>query len=514
MPKEPNPDGGVADIGDTPDGGVATVTEPVDFDVEPPAMDTWSLLKYFGPGILLMMTGVGTSHLITVPTAGGRFGWALLWAIPVAYIFKWYGFRMAYRFTYATGRSILDAMNTTRKKWAIWYVLIITVVQMAIGQAGRLVAAAAVLWFGFTSTGILPFDLWVYATVLGVLSCTILLVGSYKVLEVLIKSILLVVAVAFLGVYLYNPPPASAYMNFFSISMPAEAWLVFAASIGLLPTGIDVTLQASEWGLAKKKGMPKIREQLEEEGAANQFDPFDDPTLDDFTVDYDKLPSNAREYAYRWFRIGVRDFDFGNVVSLLLAIVIMSLSVVWLFPSSVEGEAVIGEIAGIFVNSVGAWMMGLFLLGAFGVTFSTQFNYFDGWPRVTASCCRNLFKGTDELSGIENAPEGANRTWYSELNIWRGAMIFSLIGAIGIIAGIPEPVWLVLIASALAGFIAPVIFFFNFWFCLRAIPEESRFYPARWEIYFTSISLLVFSVLMGLSLLAMFGFIDLLIPGA
>ena len=69
-----------------------------------------SLFSHFGPGMILMMTGIGTSHLITAPVAGGRFEFALLWCLPVAYVFKYYGFEMAFRFTNATGRSMLDCL--------------------------------------------------------------------------------------------------------------------------------------------------------------------------------------------------------------------------------------------------------------------------------------------------------------------------------------------------------------------------------------------------------------------
>ena len=81
-----------------------------------PGLNPRSLLKHFGPGMILMMTGIGTSHLVTAPVAGGRFGFALLWCIPVAYVFKYYGFEMAFRFTHATGRSMLDAYATAPRK--------------------------------------------------------------------------------------------------------------------------------------------------------------------------------------------------------------------------------------------------------------------------------------------------------------------------------------------------------------------------------------------------------------
>ena len=118
-------------------------------DLELPSMTPGSLLRKFGPGLMLMMTGIGTSHLVTAPVAGGRFGYALLWCLPIAYIFKYYGFEMAIRFTHATGRSILDAYATAWKKLPVWYVLITTVIQSAVGQAGRLIAAAAVVFYFF-----------------------------------------------------------------------------------------------------------------------------------------------------------------------------------------------------------------------------------------------------------------------------------------------------------------------------------------------------------------------------
>ena len=115
--------------------------------LELPSMAPGSLFGHFGPGMILMMTGIGTSHLITAPVAGGRFEYALLWCLPVAYVFKYYGFEMAFRFTNATGRSMLDAYSTAPGKWPVWYVLVTTLIQCALGQAGRLAAAAAVLFF-------------------------------------------------------------------------------------------------------------------------------------------------------------------------------------------------------------------------------------------------------------------------------------------------------------------------------------------------------------------------------
>ena len=89
-------------------------------------------------------------------------------------------------------------------------------------------------------------------------------------------------------------------------------------------------------------------------------------------------------------------------------------------------------------------------------------------------------------------------------------MFVSLIASVILIAGVPKPVWLVLVASALAFFIAPVIFFLNFYYCLTVIPKKDKsFYPSAFAIGFGSLSLIVFTGLTVLLIMAkIFKFFD------
>ena len=244
--------------------------------------------------------------------------------------------------------------------------------------------------------------------------------------------------------------------------------------------------------------MARIRPQLEKQGLASSFDPFGSPK-EDLAVDASRMPSHMQEYCRRWFRIGLWDFRFGHVASFIVATIFLLLAAVWIYPSPVEGRAVMGEIASIFTLSVAPWMMVVFMIGAFAATFSTSFNYFDGWPRLVAACCRNLFPATANLKGIEkqqHVSEECSTKWYSEYNIYRITMIYSLIAAVIIMAGIPRPVYLVLIASALAFFVAPIIFYLNLYYCLTVIPKTDKiFYPSRFDRYFAWFSLAVFSLM-------------------
>ncbi len=303
-----------------------------------------------------------------------------------------------------------------------------------------------------------------------------------------------------IAIYVVKPAPLSSMGHLFWPETPAGSWLIIVAFLGLLPTGIDVSLQASEWGKAKKVGTAKIREHLERSRNVNTSNPFE-CRKEELTFDTSKLSPHALEYCRMWFKIGLWDFRLGYLVSFLMACIFLVLAAVWLYPSPVEGNAVIGEIAKIFTLSVGPWMMIIFLIGSFAATYSTAFNYFDGWPRVVGACSRNLFQPTSQLPGIarEDLTSEHRKKWYSEFNIYRITMVYSLIAAVAMIAGAPRPVWLVLVASALAFFIAPVVFCLNLYYCFSVIPKKDKvFYPSTFARWFSWGSLVVFT---GLSII-------------
>ena len=82
-------------------------------------------------------------------------------------------------------------------------------------------------------------------------------------------------------------------------------------------------------------------------------------------------------------------------------------------------------------------------------------------------------------------------------------MFYSLVGAVLILAGVPRPVFLVLVSSALAFFISPVIFFLNLYYCLTVIPKSDRlFYPSRFAVWFSWLSLAVFTGLTVILIMA------------
>ena len=470
----------------------------------PPSMAPSALFKHFGPGLILMMTGIGTSHLVTAPTAGGRFAYALLWTIPVCYIFKYYGFEMAFRFTNATGRSIMDAYGTAPGKWPLWYTMIITLIQCAVGSAGRTIAAAAVLYYLFSIHIGLPIPLAAYGVGIAVFSAWLILYGNYSYVESVTKICAGALVFSAIFAYIYAPAPADKLVHFFIFDMPKGSWLIVAGFFGLLPTGIDVSLQASEWGKAKKKGLGYVRNILEDKGVIKKFDAFTSGKAD-LAFDMSILPTQTQEYCRRWFKIGTWDFAFGHWISAIVAAIYLLLAAVWIYPSPVKGNAVMGEIAKVFTQSVGPWMMWVFIVGAFAACFSTAFNYYDGWPRVVGACARNIFKTTNSLMGVDRGdltPEKKSNLM-SEYNIYRMTMAWSVIASSAIMIGLPRPVFLVLVASALAYFIAPVIYFLNLWYVFTVIDKKDKvFYPSTFATWFAWVSCIAFALMTGVMIAA------------
>ena len=78
---------------------------------------------------------------------------------------------------------MIEACSTAWKKWPLWYVLVTTLLQCAIGQAGRLIAAAAVMYYVASEQLRLGIPLAAYGLIVSMVSVAIILRGRYKAVE-------------------------------------------------------------------------------------------------------------------------------------------------------------------------------------------------------------------------------------------------------------------------------------------------------------------------------------------
>ena len=85
--------------------------------------------KVLGPGLIFASMAIGVSHLVQSTRAGANYGFALLWIIIAANVFKYPFFEFAGRYANATGESLIDGYNRLGKV-PLWIYLIVTVGSM------------------------------------------------------------------------------------------------------------------------------------------------------------------------------------------------------------------------------------------------------------------------------------------------------------------------------------------------------------------------------------------------
>ena len=419
------------------------------------------ILRFLGPGLLVAMAGVGTSHLVTAPLAGANFEFALLWVLPVAFLFKWQGFELAMRYTAATGESILAAYTRIPgpRKWAVWAVLAATVIIGCTAVGAIVAAAGAVLWASFGVGSLL-----VYGIALSLLAVGLLLAGKYQGLEVVNKVLAIILVIGTVVAFVIGGVRAEAWGHLLLPTIPAGSALLVAGLMGWMPTDLSVGVWASLWMTNKRRAMVRVRETLGPEAVEN-------------------TPPEFRPYADAWFRAALYDFRIGHIVSWIIATMYLLLGAMILFAreEKPEGAGTILAISRIFTETVGPWMFPVFIAGAFAALFSTVLIIFDGFPRTFAASLTAL------------APPHADRPWWTERTLMRVMMAVMVVCAIIALTVFPNPAMLVPAAGAVSFAISPVLFAVNLYVALKFIP--TRYRPSRFVVIWSWISIVALSLL-------------------
>ena len=206
-------------------------------------------LRKFGPGLLFAGAAIGVSHLVQSTRAGADFGFGLIWALILSNIFKYPFFLYGPKYAVATGESLLDGYYKLGKPVLITYLLLSVVTMFTIQSAVTIVTAGlAIELFGITS------DIVIWATLLILLCLIILLIGKYKVLDKMMKFVIVLLAIStflaviFAGLKFNNVISFKPTFPNDSISI---AFLV--AFMGWMPAPLDISIWQSIWTLEKKK---------------------------------------------------------------------------------------------------------------------------------------------------------------------------------------------------------------------------------------------------------------------
>ncbi|MCP4158386.1 MAG: divalent metal cation transporter [bacterium] len=303
-----------------------------------------NFLKSLGPGLLWAGAAIGVSHLVQSTRAGATYGFALVWIVILANLFKYPFFEYGPRYAAATGESLLQGYKRMGK-WVLWLFLGLTFATVFTVQAAVTVVTAALL--SFATGGTLSPVTW-SVIILGI--CMLLLaVGKYALLDKTIKFVIIILTITTL-VALFAAVSSHGLKTPANIKIP-ETWTTHGiffiiALMGWMPSAIDISVWSSLWTLEKTKQTgykPTLRESL-------------------------------------------LDFNIGYIGTAIISLCFLTLGALVVLgsgkPLSPKGTVFAGQFISMYTESIGQWSRSIITIAAITTMFSTTLTCMDAFSRV------------------------------------------------------------------------------------------------------------------------------------
>jgi Mn2+/Fe2+ NRAMP family transporter len=299
-------------------------------------------LKAIGPGILYAGAAIGASHLVFSTRAGADYSFQLIWAIILINLFKYPFFEYAYRYTAATGASILDGYNKLGH-WAIltFFIFSFCVAIVNVAAVTKVTADLANYFFNLHINNFLS------STVLLGIILSMLFFGKYALIDKVMKIMILTLGIFTIIAFFFAVYKGQHIQPGF---VPPVIWdsvgITFLLAImGWMPTPIDASVWPSLW----------VQERIKQ---TNYI-----PTLKEFKV----------------------DFHLGYLGSAFIAIFFLGLGALVMYGSgnhfSASGIEFSKQLVSLYSTSIGQWSTGIIATIILITMFSTALTVIDGYPR-------------------------------------------------------------------------------------------------------------------------------------
>lgn len=371
---------------------------------------SWKGIKQsLGPGLLMAAAAIGVSHLVQSTRAGATYGFALVWAVVLANIFKYPFLEYGPRYANATGESMIEGYNRLGK-WAIGIFVLFTIGTMFAVQAAVTIVSASL---AAELTGIALTPLAWSAILLGF--CILLLLsGQYSALDGAIKLIMVVLAISTIVALIAaifqggEQQAGSFYPSIWDVA--GVSFLI--ALMGWMPIPIDAAAWHSLWTLEREKQTryrPKLKESL-------------------------------------------LDFNIGYIGAALLALGFLVLGALVMYGSGEEyassGTVFAGQLISLYTESLGNWTYLIIIICAFTTMFSTTLTVTDAYPRVSRRMLEVLMPETFEEK--------------DNLTLYRFLLVAISILSLGVLYFLGDSFTLMVdLATTLSFLTAPVLAYLN-----------------------------------------------------
>ncbi len=312
-------------------------------------------LKSLGPGLLFAGAAIGVSHLVQSTRAGADFGFGLLWALLLVNLFKYPFFQYGPRYATATGESLIDGYKRLGKGVLLIYYFLTFATMFTIQAAVTIVTAGlAANLFGFTT------DITTWSIIITIICIATLLIGKYKLLDNLIKVIIVVLTLSTIIAVSVAVFSTTKSYNFIQVIPEGALEIGFLiAFLGWMPAPLDISAWHSLWAIEKQKDMK-----------------------DGFET-----------------KQAIIDFNIGYVGTIFLAICFLSLGALVMYQSGNKFSGSAGKFAqqiiNLYTENLGSQTSIFIAIAAFTTMFSTTLTTLDASPRAMAKSTELLFNKTN-----------------------------------------------------------------------------------------------------------------------
>lgn len=204
------------------------------------------MFKKIGPGVLVAAAFIGPGTVTACTLAGANFGYTLLWAMLLSVVATLVLQEMSARLGIITQRGLADAITAELKTpWLKYVVIGIILSAIVIGNAayegGNIGGASLGLEAIFGSVGIRY-----YPFIIGFLAFVLLFLGTYKLLEKVLVSLVILMSFSFvLTAIITRPNLLEIFKGLFIPTVPENSLLTIIALVGTTVVPYNLFLHAA-----------------------------------------------------------------------------------------------------------------------------------------------------------------------------------------------------------------------------------------------------------------------------
>lgn len=442
--------------------------------------------KWYGPGLMWMISSVGSGSVLFTPRVGARYGYEFLWVALIIIFLMWIMIHEVGRYSVVTGKTIFDGFKVVSGKtqWPIWLIFLPQVLAAVVTISGIAALTGSALMIA------LPGSQQLYAAAAIILAIILVVSGRYQVVEkvasVMAGLLVLIVIITSIRVFSSTGPLVQGLTP----GVPEDLDMQFVMPwLGFILAGAAGIMWFSYWVVAREYGGPQLSEEDIEQQRSEE-----------------EVNEEVGTRLKRWMKIMSNTAAIGVVGGGLVIVCFLILGTELLKPEGIVPEGIdVAKDLSMLLSEVwgqlGFWMLIISITIALaGTILSNQ----DGWGRMFADSTLILLEPKLKKEGLlqkdnekENKDNVKQKKWWQKVISDRSklkntyAIVFGAVIPLIVFFLVRDPVEILAVAGTVAAVHTPVVVFLTLYLNMKRLPSALR--PGAFSIICMVLSGLFFT---------------------